>query len=332
MSTHFAPPTSAREKSPGSRGYLPTSLAACLETRPRLLVPLHLQISILGNVALGLAYLHGHAPPVIHRDLTANNVLLTSNMTAKIGDLGVARMIELKPSRSLHLTQAPGTTAYMPPEALALQPNYNTKIDSFSFGVLVVHLSSHEWPIPGEAVKVSGSNLIPVSEAARRQRYLDLMGKENCLLPLVLQCLQNDANLRPEIASVSDTLGALQTRHPVPRASYLDMLQVLENNHLQLEAKGVQLAANKEQLEMVSQELSVRGSELRLLREKVTRMEKSMADAIKAMLLKTDVVTDPAKVGVAGRGRGQLTGSLYTDILVHWGCLESELWVESVRT
>lgn len=261
--------------------YLPNSLATCLETRPRLPIPLHLQVSIMRDVALGLAYLHGQTPPVIHRDLTANNVLLTSNMVAKIGDLGVARMIELKPSRSLHLTQAPGTAAYMPPEALALQPQYNTKIDSFSFGVLIVHLVTHEWPIPGEAVKVSGSKLIPMSEATRRQRYLDMMGKEHCLLPLALQCLQNDANLRPEISSATDTLAVLQARHPVPKASYLDLLQVLENNHSQLEAKGVQLAANKEQLDSVSRELESRKHELRSLREKVGAMERSMVDYIK---------------------------------------------------
>ena len=56
--------------------YLPTSLAACVQTKPN--IPRYLQISMLHNVALGLAYLHGHSPPIIHRDLTANNVLLTS--------------------------------------------------------------------------------------------------------------------------------------------------------------------------------------------------------------------------------------------------------------
>lgn len=204
--------------------YLPTSLAKCVDGRPQ--IPRSLQISILHNVALGLAYLHGHSPPVIHRDLTANNVLLTSNMVAKIADLGVARMIDLTPKKALYLTQAPGTAAYMPPEALAKNPNYNTKIDSFSFGVLTTHLVSQRWPIPTEAVRVGGARLIPVSEAQRRQQYLDLMGKEHCLLPLSLQCLQNDPSLRPEIITIVETLEALQTKYPLPTTSYLDLLQV----------------------------------------------------------------------------------------------------------
>lgn len=204
--------------------YLPTSLAACVQSRPQ--IPLFLQVSMLHNVALGLAYLHGHSPPIIHRDLTANNVLLTSNMVAKIADLGVARILDLSPRTSMCLTQAPGTAAYMPPEALAANPSYNTKIDSFSFGVLTVHLVSQQWPIPSEATRVDGGKLVPVSEAARRQQYLDLMGQSHCLLPLALQCLQNDPKIRPEISKLVSTLETLQKKHPVPTTTYLDLLQV----------------------------------------------------------------------------------------------------------
>ena len=52
-----------------------------------------LKCSVLHNVACGLAYLHERLPPVIHRDLSARNVLLDSEMVAKIADLGVARIV-----------------------------------------------------------------------------------------------------------------------------------------------------------------------------------------------------------------------------------------------
>ena len=205
--------------------YLPTSLAACVQTRPN--IPRYLQISMLHNVALGLAYLHGHSPPIIHRDLTANNVLLTSNMVAKIADLGVARMLDLTPKRAMQLTQAPGTAAYMPPEALAQNPSYNTKIDCFSFGVLVLHLVSQMWPIPTEPVKVSGSGkLTPVSEFERRRQQIDLMGADHCLYKLTSECLQNDSSQRPETSQIVVTLEALQSKFPLPSTSYLDLLQV----------------------------------------------------------------------------------------------------------
>ena len=205
--------------------YLPTSLAACVQTKPN--IPRYLQISMLHNIALGLAYLHGHSPPIIHRDLTANNVLLTSNMVAKIADLGVARILDLTPKRAMQLTQAPGTAAYMPPEALAQNPTYNTKMDSFSFGVLILHLVSQMWPIPTEAVKVStGGKLTPVSEAERRHQQIDLMGTDHCLYKLTTECLQNDTGQRPETSQIVVTLEALQSKFPLPSTSYLDLLQV----------------------------------------------------------------------------------------------------------
>ena len=205
--------------------YLPMSLSSCVEKKPN--IPRYLQISMLSNVALGLTYLHGHSPPIIHRDLTANNILLTSNMVAKIADLGVARILDLTLKRAAQLTQAPGTAAYMPPEAFATPPTYNRSIDIFSYGVLILHLVSQEWPIPSEAVRVAADGrLDPVSEAKRRSPQLALVGKDHCLYQLIIQCLQNAPTQRPDIANISLTLSALQSKYPLPSTSYLDLLQV----------------------------------------------------------------------------------------------------------
>ena len=59
-----------------------TSLHDLLETRPN--IPLGLKRSFLYDTARGLTYLHTRSPPLIHRDLSARNVLLNSAMTAKI--------------------------------------------------------------------------------------------------------------------------------------------------------------------------------------------------------------------------------------------------------
>jgi len=209
--------------------YLPSSLSNLVKGKPN--IPRYLQISILYNISLGLAYLHGHSPSIIHRDLTANNVLLTSNMVAKIADLGVARILDLTPRRAMQLTAAPGTAAYMPPEALAQTPNYNTKIDIFSFGVLGLHLVSQSWPIPTEPVKVqSGGRLSPVSEVNRRKMHFDIMGPDHCLYQLTMECLQNDPGQRPDISKVVFTLETLQSKFPFPSTSYLDLLQVIDGN------------------------------------------------------------------------------------------------------
>ena len=100
--------------------FLPINLTSCIEQYG--ILPKEISYSILHEVALGLNYLHGQSPPIIHRDLSSNNVLLTPSMTAKISDLGVARILNLTPGQFTHMTQTPGTPAYMPPEVMIANP------------------------------------------------------------------------------------------------------------------------------------------------------------------------------------------------------------------
>ena len=96
-----------------------SNLDKLLETSPSL--PLVLKLSLLTDVARGLLYLHTHNPPIVHRDLSARNVLLTSSLVAKISDLGNARIVNLQPGQLARtLTRVPGTQVYMPPESLTL--------------------------------------------------------------------------------------------------------------------------------------------------------------------------------------------------------------------
>ena len=86
-------------------------------------------------------YLHSHKPnPVIHRDLSAKNVLLNASLEAKISDLGNSRMVRLQPRQLARtLTKVPGTMDYMPPEALEDKAVYGCSLDVFSFGHLSLY-------------------------------------------------------------------------------------------------------------------------------------------------------------------------------------------------
>ena len=114
---------------------LVTSLDDLLKHNPD--IPLSLKRSILADVARGLVYLHSRIPPVIHRDLSAKNVLLNSAMVAKISDLGNARIVNFQPGQlALILSRIPGTMVYMPPEVFEATSKYSPSLDSFSFGHL----------------------------------------------------------------------------------------------------------------------------------------------------------------------------------------------------
>ena len=114
-----------------------SSLDDLLESTPGL--PLALKQSLLVDVVRGLLYLHTHNPPVVHRDLSARNVLLTSSLVAKVSDLGNARIVNLQPGQLARtLTRLPGTMAYMPPEAFDEHSQYGPCLDIFSFGHLAL--------------------------------------------------------------------------------------------------------------------------------------------------------------------------------------------------
>jgi len=166
------------------------------------------KFSILHDISLGLIYLHELEPPIVHRDLSSNNVMLTNKLVAKIGDLGVAKAIQAD-SRS-KLTTAPGTLHFMPPECLdEVNPVYSTPVDVFSFAGIALHVFSEQWPTPlGQKRRDPKTNIIvSLTEVERRQPYLDKMtGEVFTLRPLVKRCLDDDPFERPTIQEVSEKI------------------------------------------------------------------------------------------------------------------------------
>ena len=207
--------------------FLPTTLARCIDAYG--VLPQDVSYSILHDVALGLYHLHSHTPPVVHRDLSANNVLLTPNMTAKISDLGVARILNLTPQQMTRMTSTPGTPAYMPPEAMRANPRYDAGIDEFSYGVLMIHVLSGKWPLPlREPNYVNPENraqLLAVSEAERRDEYLRDIGNTHPLMDLILRCVSNDPEQRATAAQIVQRMEHMTRHSPPAFPNRVEMLQ-----------------------------------------------------------------------------------------------------------
>ena len=176
------------------------------------------KLSILHDVSLGLSYLHGRRPTIIHRDLSSNNVLLSKgHLVVKISDLGMAKMIraDSKQTKS-RLTTAPGTLHFMPPEALDEEdPIYGTPVDVFSFAGIALHLFSEKWPTPSGAKKrdPNTKKMVSLSEVERRQQYLDKMTAEVAVLKeMMMRCLDDDPDQRPPIQEVSQMIKSLKVK------------------------------------------------------------------------------------------------------------------------
>ena len=186
---------------------------------------LGLKCSVLHNVASGLDYLHHQSPPIIHRDLSARNILLNSRLVGKLADLGVARIVP-RMRDAATMTKAPGASVYMPPEAISPaesndeKSKYDASIDVFSLGVVTIFTVGETFPCDPLAAAYFNEEtgtIVGRSEMQRRGRYMQnvntqlrtcgqLLG-DHPLIRLIQQCLHNSARKRPNI---SEVLGLLE--------------------------------------------------------------------------------------------------------------------------
>ena len=176
-------------------------------------ISMEMKAFILYDVAFGLDYLHSYNPPIVHRDLSPNNVLMSRDSIAKISDLGVAKVVraDSRVTQTM-LTKAPGTVDFMPPELFEEMPNYNTSLDIFSYAGIVLHVVNQEWPSPVNKTSTDPKTgeVRGLSEVERCQIYLNKMeGKAKVLKFLVTTCLHNLPSKRPAITAVLKLLEPL---------------------------------------------------------------------------------------------------------------------------
>ena len=189
-----------------------TSLRTYLEEHSKEEFPLHQKSFVLRQVTQALAYLHSQNPPLVHHDLSPNNVLLNVvSFATKVSDFGMSRAIN--PSALSRKSSIKGTQAFMAPEALHDPPRYNEKLDVFSFGNVVISTLTHEWPNPGPPTKYEGDVFVAVTELQRREHYVvKFTAQEKQLfLPIVRQCLENRPDKRPSSVMLVQELRRIES-------------------------------------------------------------------------------------------------------------------------
>ncbi|KAL3839925.1 hypothetical protein ACJIZ3_024516 [Penstemon smallii] len=127
------------------------SLHDLLSARYRAPLGFGTRLHIALNASRGILYLHTEAdPPIIHRDIKANNILLDSKMTAKVSDFGISRLAPISDPKGLttaHIsTIVKGTPGYVDPEYF-LTNKLTEKSDVYSLGIVFLELLTGMQPI-----------------------------------------------------------------------------------------------------------------------------------------------------------------------------------------
>ena len=192
-----------------------TSLRKYLEDHNKEEFPLGLKAFVLRQITQALAYLHDQNPPLVHHDLSPNNVLLNvASFVTKLTDFGMSRAID--PSGISRKSSVKGTLAFMSPEALQTPPRYNEKLDVFSFGNIILSTVTHEWPEPCLPTQYKGDHLIALDEFQRRERYAEMLTaqEKQMFLPIVRRCLENRRDKRPSSVMLVQELRHIESTFP----------------------------------------------------------------------------------------------------------------------
>ena len=240
------------------------SLDELLENTPN--IPLFTKVSILQDVARGLVYLHNQSPSVIHRDLSARNILINSDMKAKIADLGNARLADVHPNQVAQTMTpgVPGTPVYMPPEALDEVPRYGPSLDMFSFGHLSLFTAIQIFPHNLLAASYQDAETKEVkarSEIERRVKYINILheqlGKENPLVVLIKSCLEFEPSkritAREALAVLQNMWAAISYRYKA--LSRLQLEKSLFEHETKVQQQSQIITSSSEKVESLEAQL-----------------------------------------------------------------------------
>ncbi|RMD95328.1 MAG: serine/threonine protein kinase [Calditrichaeota bacterium] len=108
---------------------------------------LDMKIDVALQIARGLAY--AHQKGVIHRDIKADNIMVTQDNCVKIMDFGLAKLKQKFKSSITKTGATLGTLAYMSPEQASGLP-VDHRTDIFSYGVVLYELLSGQLPFQAD--------------------------------------------------------------------------------------------------------------------------------------------------------------------------------------
>ncbi|XP_020597329.1 lysM domain receptor-like kinase 3 [Phalaenopsis equestris] len=177
------------------------------------------------DTARGIEYIHDFTKSrYVHRDIKSSNILLDNCLRAKVGDFGLAKLVERSSEDELIATKLVGTPGYLPPESL-MEFQTSTKTDVFAFGVVIAELITGCRALSRdnkEATKMK--SLVPVMKAVFNDEDPESALEEKVegslrssspmesvfkMAEIAAWCLSDDPFDRPEISEITAKLSQI---------------------------------------------------------------------------------------------------------------------------
>ncbi|KAF8012988.1 hypothetical protein BT93_I0988 [Corymbia citriodora subsp. variegata] len=204
------------------------------------------RVDLVQDTAHALSYLHHDCTrPIVHRDISSNNVLLNSKMQAFVSDFGTARLMD--PDSSTNFTaNIVGTYGYIAPE-LAYTLIFNEKCDVYSYGVVAMETMMGEHP--GDIVSTlstsSGEDIMLHKILDPRlpfPRKNSIAGSIVQIVSLALACLSANPKSRPTMKQVSEAF--LTRKLPLAKPLHeISLAQLRDNNRSWLEGGSTEASS-----------------------------------------------------------------------------------------
>ncbi len=169
-----------------------------------------------------------HRIGLVHRDIKPQNVMITSK-GIKVLDFGLARLHESADENITATGVVSGTTPYMAPEQLRLEPA-NERSDVFSFGVMLYELTAGRRPFDSGSVVETISAILktpppPMPSRGKRGRALE---------DLIIRMLEKKTESRPgmdEVAEGLERIAALQSDEDSTPTAFVSISDIFRASH-----------------------------------------------------------------------------------------------------